>query len=52
MEQSEIYTEKIINMIINVIDHIIIIHDSVHTIIWMNRAGEKAFEKSVDKVTT
>lgn len=50
MEQSEIYTEKLMNMILDVIDDIIIIHDSAHTIIWMNRAGEKAFGKTVDEV--
>lgn len=38
------------NMIMDVIDDTIIIHDSAHTIIWMNRAGEKAFGKSVDEV--
>ncbi len=50
MEQSEIYTETLMNMILDAIDDIIIIHDSEHTIIWMNRAGEKAFGISVDKV--
>lgn len=50
MEPSEIYTEKLMNMILDVIDDIIIIHDSAHTIIWMNRAAEKAFGKTVDEV--
>lgn len=50
MEQSDIYTEKLMNMILDAIDDIIVIHDSAHTIIWMNRAGEKAFGKSVDEV--
>ena len=50
MEQSEIYTETIMNMILDAIDDIIILHDSAHTVIWMNRAGEKAFGKSVDEV--
>ncbi len=50
MEQSDIYTEKIMNMILDAIDDIIVIHDSAHTIIWMNRAGEKAFGRSVDEV--
>ncbi len=50
MDTSEIYTEKLMNMILDVIDDIIIIHDSAHTIIWINRAGEKAFGKSVDEI--
>ncbi len=50
MQRSELYTEKIMNMILDAINDIIIIHDSEHTIIWMNRAGEKAFGKSVDSV--
>ena len=50
MEKPEIYTEKLMNMILDAIDDIIVIHDSEHTIIWMNRAGEKAFGKSVDEV--
>ena len=50
MEQSEIYTETIMNMILDAIDDIIILHDSAHTVIWMNRAGEKAFGRNVDEV--
>lgn len=50
METPDIYTEKLMNMILDAIDDIIIIHDSEHTIIWMNRAGEKAFGTSVDKI--
>ncbi len=48
--KSELYTEKLMNMIMDMIDDIIIIHDSEHVIVWMNRAGEKAFGKSVDAV--
>lgn len=47
---QELYTEKIMNMILDVIDDIIIIHDSRHTIIWMNKAGERAFGRSADSV--
>ncbi len=50
MEPSEICTEKLMNMILDVIDDIIIIHDSDHTIVWMNRAGEKAFGRRADDV--
>lgn len=49
-ERGEIYTEKLMNMILDVIDDIIIIHDSQHTITWMNRAAEKAFGISSDEV--
>ncbi|MBR7152672.1 MAG: PAS domain-containing protein [Candidatus Methanomethylophilaceae archaeon] len=50
MEQSEVYTEKLMNMIMDLVDDIIVIHDSEHTITWMNRAGEKAFGVPVDEV--
>lgn len=50
MDKPEVYTEKLMNMIMDMIDDIIVIHDSEHTIIWMNRAGEKAFGTSVDKI--
>lgn len=50
MSDSEVYTEKLMNMILDMVDDIIIIHDSEHTITWMNRAGETAFGMSVDKV--
>ncbi len=50
ISKDELYTEKLMNMILDVIDDIIIIHDSCHTIIWMNKAAEKAFGKSSDQV--
>lgn len=50
VSKEELYTEKIMNMILDVIDDIIIIHDSYHTVIWMNKAGERAFGRSVDSV--
>lgn len=50
MDKTEIYTEKLMNMILDAIDDIIVIHDSEHTIIWMNRAGEKAFGLSVEEI--
>lgn len=49
-DKGDIYTEKLMNMILDAIDDIIIIHDSQHTVIWMNRAAEKAFGRSVDDV--
>ncbi|MDO5853628.1 MAG: PAS domain-containing protein [Thermoplasmata archaeon] len=48
--KQELYTEKLMNMILDAVDDIIIIHDSQHTIIWMNRAAEKAFGKPSDEV--
>lgn len=50
ISKEELYTEKLMNMILDVIDDIIIIHDSCHTIIWMNKAAETAFGKSADEV--
>lgn len=50
MEQSEIYTEKLMNMILDAVDDIIIIHDSEHTVIWMNRSGEKAFGINAEEI--
>ncbi len=49
-DQQEIYTEKLMNMILDLVDDIIIIHDSEHTIVWMNRAAEKAFGRPIDSV--
>lgn len=45
---KELCTEKLMNMILDVIDDIIIIHDTEHIIVWMNRAAENAFGISVD----
>ena len=50
MEQRSEITEKLMNIIMDVIDDIIIVHDSEHTVIWMNRAGEKAFGKTVEEI--
>ena len=49
-DEQDIYTEKLMNMILDLVDDIIIIHDSEHTIVWMNRAGEKAFGCDLDSV--
>ncbi len=50
VSKQELYTEKLMNMTRDAAYDIIIIHDSQHTIIWMNRAGEKAFGKPVGQV--
>ncbi len=49
-DQQDIYTEKLMNMILDLVDDIIIIHDSEHTIVWMNRAAEKAFGRPIESV--
>lgn len=50
ISREQLITEKLMNMILDAVDDIIIIHDSYHTIIWMNRAAEKAFARSADQV--
>ncbi len=49
MEQQEIYSEKLMNLILDTIEEIVVIHDADHNILWMNHAGEKAFGIKVDK---
>lgn len=44
------YTETLLNMILDEIDDIILIHDSEHTIVWMNMAGLKKFNVKLDDV--
>jgi len=52
MDQSELYSEKLMNLILDAIDEVIVIHDADHNILWMNHAGERAFDISVDKALT
>jgi len=40
---NEGYAESLLNIILDEIDDIIIIHDSEHTVVWMNRAGTEKF---------
>jgi PAS domain-containing protein len=49
MDQKELYSEKLMNLILDAIEEVIVIHDADHNILWMNHAGEKAFAISVDK---
>ena len=42
------FTEDLLNIILDEIDDIIIIHDSKHTVVWMNRAALKEFGTSLD----
>ena len=52
MEQGDLFSEKLMNLILDTIDEIVIIHDADHNILWMNHAGEEAFQISVDKALT
>lgn len=44
------YCETILNIVLDVIEDIIIIHDSAYTIVWMNNAGLKAFKLKIGDV--
>jgi PAS domain-containing protein len=44
------YCETILNIVMDVIEDIIIIHDSEYTIVWMNNAGLKAFNMKIEDV--
>ena len=47
---DENYTESMLNIILDEICDIIIIHDSEHTVVWMNRAGTEKFGMSLEKI--
>jgi len=44
------YAESLLNIILDEIDDIIMIHDSEHTLVWMNRAGTKKFGVPLEQV--
>lgn len=44
------FADVLLNLILDEIDDLIIIHDSSHNVVWMNRAALKAFDKSGDEV--
>jgi len=44
------YTESMLNIILDEIDDIITIHDSEHTVVWMNRAGTEKFETTLENI--
>ncbi|MCL2143400.1 MAG: PAS domain-containing protein [Methanomassiliicoccaceae archaeon] len=50
IQKEENYTESLLNLILDEIDDIIIIHDSEHTVVWMNRAGTEKFGVSLESV--
>jgi len=47
---DDVYTESLLNIILDEIDDVIIIHDSEHTVVWMNRAGTEKFGRSLESV--
>lgn len=49
MEDLE-FSDVLLNMILDEIDDLIIIHDSSHTVVWMNRSALKIFGKTADEV--
>ena len=44
------YAETLLNMIMDEVEDILLIHDSENTLVWMNRAGLKAFEVELKDV--
>lgn len=47
---AEEYTETLLNVIMDEIDDIILIHDCEHRIVWMNRSGLKIFKVKLEDV--
>lgn len=48
--EKDNYTESLLNVILDEIDDIIMIHDSEHTLVWMNRAGLKEFGVNINEI--
>jgi PAS domain-containing protein len=44
------YAETLLNIVLDQIDDIIMIHDSEFTVVWMNRAGTEKFGRSLESV--
>ena len=49
-EDAEHFTEELLNIVMDEIDDIIMIHDSEHTLVWLNRAALKAFNVRMEDV--
>ncbi|NLL95187.1 MAG: hypothetical protein GX224_05500 [Thermoplasmatales archaeon] len=49
MDKGE-YTDQLLNVILDEIDDIILLHDCEHRIVWMNRSGLDAFKVRLDGV--
>ncbi len=47
---EESFADILLNMVLDEIDDLIIIHDSEHTVVWMNRAALLAFGKTSEEV--
>ena len=48
--QPDSYVESMLNIILDEIYDIIIIHDSEHTVVWMNRAATEKFGTSLEEM--
>lgn len=48
--EEEGFADVLLNMVLDEIDDLIIIHDSEHTIVWMNRSALKVFNKEIGDV--
>lgn len=44
------FSDILLNMVLDEIDDLIIIHDSSHHVVWMNRAALKVFNKTAEEV--
>ncbi len=49
-ETVDDYSDRLLNVILDAIDDIILIHDPDHTVIWMNKAGLDALDMKLDDV--
>ena len=47
---AEQFTEELLNIVLDEVDDIIMIHDSEHTLVWLNRSALKAFGVCMNKV--
>lgn len=44
------FSDILLNMVLDEIDDLIIIHDSSHCVVWMNRAALKTFNKTSSEI--
>lgn len=50
MATDEISAERLLNMILDEVDDMIVINDSDRNIIWLNRAAQKAFNVDMENI--
>lgn len=43
------FADILLNMVLDEIDDVILIHDSSHNVVWMNRAALKVFNKTAEE---